>query len=80
MNKWYMHNLVSVLENKTHKLLWEFDIKTDHLISDRRQELMIKKNKKKKQKRTCKIVDFTVSADHRLKLKEKGKEEVPEPC
>ena len=26
MNKWYMHNPASVLENDTHKLLWNFDI------------------------------------------------------
>ena len=25
-NKWYMHNPASVLENDTHKLLWDFDI------------------------------------------------------
>ena len=26
-NKWYMHNPAPVLENDTHKLLWDFDIK-----------------------------------------------------
>ena len=61
-----MHNLAPVLENDTHKLLWDFDIHTDHLISARRSELIII-NKKK---RTCKIVDFAVPADHRIKLKE----------
>ena len=65
-NKWYMHNPPSVLENDTHKLLRDFDIQTDHLISTRRPDLMII-NKKKK---ICKIVDFTVPADHRIKLKE----------
>ena len=34
-NKWYMQNPASVLENDTHKLLWNFDIQTDHLISAR---------------------------------------------
>ena len=34
-NKWYMPNAVSVLENETHKLLRDFDIQTDHLISAR---------------------------------------------
>ena len=38
----------------------------DHLISVRRPDLIII-NKKK---RTCKIVDFAVPADHRIKLKE----------
>ena len=32
-NKWYMHNPALVLENDTHKLFWNFDIHTDHLIS-----------------------------------------------
>ena len=35
-NKWYMHNPGSVLENYTHKLLWDFEIHTNHLISTRR--------------------------------------------
>ena len=56
------------LENNTHKLLWDFDIHTDHLISARRPGLIII-NKKKKMK-ICKIVDFAVPADHRIKLKE----------
>ena len=64
-NKCYTHNPAPVLENNTHKLLWDFDIHTDHLISARRSDLIIIN----KQKRTCKIVDFTVPADHRIKLK-----------
>ena len=28
-NKWYMHNPAPVLENATHKLLWDFNIQTD---------------------------------------------------
>ena len=35
MNKWYMHNPESVLNNDTHKLLWDFKTQTDHLISAR---------------------------------------------
>ena len=31
-NKWYMHNLESVLENETHKLLWNFEIHMDLII------------------------------------------------
>ena len=49
----------------THKLLWDVDIQTDHLISAKRPDLIIIKKK-----RTCKIVDFAVPADHRVKLKE----------
>ena len=63
-----MHNPAPVLENATHKLQWDFNIKKDHLIPARRPDLIIINNKKKK--RICKIVDFAVSADHRIKLKE----------
>ena len=45
-NKWYMHNPAPVLENDTHKLLWDFDIKTDPLISARRTGLIIINQKK----------------------------------
>ena len=48
MNKWYMHNPAPVLENDTHKLLWNFDIHTDHLISAWRPDLIIIKKKKKR--------------------------------
>ena len=33
----------------THKLLWDFNIQTDHLISPRRPDLIIINNKKKKE-------------------------------
>ena len=45
-NKWYMHNPAPVLENETHKLLWDFDIQTDHLILARRPDLIIINKKK----------------------------------
>ena len=61
-----MHNPAPVLENATHKLLRDFNIQTDHLIPAKRPDLIII-NKKK---RTWKIVDFAVPADHRIKLRE----------
>ena len=66
-----MHNSTAVLENDTHKLLWDFDIQTDHLITVRRPDLIVI-NKKK---RTCEILDFAVLADHRIKLEEKEKKD-----
>ena len=66
-----MHNPAPVLENDTHNLLWDFYIQTDHLISARKPDLIII-NKKK---RTCKIVDFAVLTDHRIKLKENEKKD-----
>ena len=69
-----MHNQAPELENDIHKLLWDFDIQTDHLISARRPDIIIINNKKKK-KKICKIVDFPVPADHRIKLKEHEKKD-----
>ena len=63
-----MHNAAPVLENNTHKLLWDFDIRTDHQISPRRPT-------KKRKKRNCKIANFAVTADHRINLKECGKKD-----
>ena len=59
----------SVPEKETHKLLRDFEIQTDHLISARRPDPILV-NKKE---RTCRIVDFTVPVDHSLKLKESEK-------
>ena len=59
-----MHNPATVQENNTNKLLWDIDIHTDRLISARRP------NNNQPKKKTCKIVDFAVLADHRIKLKE----------
>ena len=67
-----MHNPAPVLENNTNKILWDFYIQTDHLISARRT-VLVYSNQQQKKKRICKIVDFAVSADHRIKLKESEK-------
>ena len=62
-----MHNPESVLKNETHKLLWDFEIHTDHQILARWPDLIVI-NKKKM--RTWRIVDFDVLANQRVKLKE----------
>ena len=61
-----MHNPAPVLENDSHKHLWDFDIHTDHLFPARRPDLIIIK----KRREICKISDFAVPADHRINLKE----------
>ena len=65
-----MHNPAPVLENDSHKLLWDFNIQTDQLIPARRPDLIII-NKKKG---ICKIVDLAVPADHSINLKESEKD------
>ena len=66
-----MHNPAPILENDTHKLLWDFNIQTDQLILARKSDLKII-NKKK---RICKIIDFAVPVDHRINLKESEKKD-----
>ena len=71
MNKWDTYNQKSILDNETHKLLGDFKMHTDYLISARWPDLIIIN----KTKRTCRIVDFAVLADHRVKLKESEKKD-----
>ena len=59
------YNQESIQRNETHKLLWDFEMKMDDLISAIRPVLIII-NKKK---RTRKMVDFAIPAGHRVKLK-----------
>ena len=66
-----MHNPAFVLKNETHKLLRGFDIKTDPKILTRKPDIIII-NKKE---RTCRIVDFAVPADYRIKIKENEKKD-----
>ena len=55
--KWHMHKPESVLENETHKILWNFEIQMDHLILTR----------------TPDQEDFTVLVDPSVKIKESEK-------
>ena len=55
MNNWYMHDPAADLENDTHKLIWDFDVHTDHLISARRPDLIIINKKKKENFHNCQL-------------------------
>ena len=56
-----MYKPESVLENEIHKILWDFEVQTDHLILARRPNLVIIN------KRTCHIVYLAISANDRMK-------------
>ena len=43
--KLYMHKLESILENETHKILWDFEIQTDHQIPAGRPDLVLTRKK-----------------------------------
>ena len=67
--KWHIHKSESVQENETHKIIWNFEIQTGHLILARQPDRMLINEKKK----TCNLVDFAISADHKVKIKENKK-------
>ena len=64
-NIWYIHNLETIVENRTRKILWDFVIQMDHIITSLLPDLGIVN----KEKRTCRIMDFAVPADLRVILK-----------
>ena len=46
-----MHNPQHILENEMRKLLWDFQIQSDHLILGRQPDLEVVKKKKKKKRK-----------------------------
>ena len=60
-SKYYMRKPESVLENDIYKYVWDFDMKTHHLIPARRQDLVLVKKKKtderEKKKYHCWLVE-----------------------
>ena len=66
-NKWYMHNLASIQENDTH--LTPMGLRHTNGSPNLGQKTRPYNNQQKK-KIICKIVNFAVPADHKIKLKE----------
>ena len=53
-NKWYMHNVESVQENETLRILWDFEIQKYHQISTWRSDLVTVNLPSKKKTKTKK--------------------------
>ena len=49
--------------------MWDFSIQTDHVIEDRRPDLV-------DEERSCKIIDFAIPGDSKIEEKKKGKIEI----
>ena len=56
-----MHKPESILKNEAYRILWDFEILTDHLIQSRRS---------KEKKWICLLLDFAVP-EHQVKNKRK---------
>ena len=63
---WYEHRAEKVLENEDYKLLWDFDIKCDRMIKERRPDLVVVK----KRSREAFLIDVAVPGDSRVAAKE----------
>ena len=62
-----MHKLEFILRSETYRILWDFEMQTDHLIPVRRPDL---------RERTCCQVDFAIPATYRVKIKENKKRDL----
>ena len=58
------------MENEDGKILWDFNIQTDHLIEHRRPDIVVV-NKKDS---TCNIIDVAVPGDKRVNYSELHRE------
>ena len=67
--KWYNHVPQPVIENEMCKILWDFNVQTDHVIEARRPDMIVID----KTTRKCVIVDFAVPFDSRVSAKEQEK-------
>ena len=65
-NKWYINKPESVLENETHKLFWDFEIKNGSPNPGQTNRPRDKKQKTKT-KKPSRIEDFAIPSDHKVK-------------
>ena len=66
---WYEHEPEAVIENNQCKILWDFEVQTDHVIKERRPDLVVVD----KEKRICQIVDFAIPYDTKIMEREVDK-------
>ena len=64
--KWYEHQPEAVQENERYKILWDFNIQTDHVIEARRPDMIVID----KETKFAKIIDFAIPYDSRVNSKE----------
>ena len=64
--KWYEHQPEAVQENERYKILWDFNIQTEHVIEARRPDMIVID----KETKFAKIIDFAIPYDSRVNSKE----------
>ena len=68
-SKWYDHVLEKVEETDHVKILWDFNIQTDHVIEHRRPDVVVLD----KHEKMCHLIDIAVPGDSRVASKENEK-------
>ena len=68
-NNWYEDEPEAVIENNQCKILWDFEVQTDHVIKERRPDLVAVD----KEKRISQIVDFAIPYDTKIMEREMDK-------
>ena len=71
-SNWYEHQPEVVIENDSCKILWDFTLQTDHIITGYKRPDMIFINKKHHE---CQIIDFAIPYNTRVDDKEVEKNE-----
>lgn len=64
--KWYNQKLEGVLENDVVKILWHFNIQTNHVIQNRRPDMVRLYRLEGK----CYLINIVVPGDKRVQLKQ----------
>ena len=67
--KWYNHKPAGAVENDRVKILWDFNIQTDHVIQHRRPDIVVLY----KNERKCHLIHIAAPRDKRIELKEQEK-------
>ena len=67
--KWYNHKPAIVVENDRVKILWDFNIQTDHDIQHMRSDIV----ELYKTERKCHLIDIAMPGDKTTELKEEEK-------
>ena len=68
-SKWYDHVPEKVEETDRVKILWDFNIQTDHVIEHRRPDVVVLD----KHEKMCHLIDIAVPGDSRVEAKENEK-------
>ena len=68
-SKWYDHVPEKVEETDHVKILWDFNIQTDHVIEHRRPDVVVLD----KHEKMCHLIDIAVPGDSRVEAKENEK-------